>query len=592
MLFAPLWGVSAAAFLILAGINSQHTGRNTMNLTIQHIAKTYGYHTVLRDISFTLNAGERIGLVGANGVGKSTLLRIITGEVEADSGTIHTRTGARVGYLAQALTAPPRHTLTRLIDDALAHLHALEAEMRRLEQAMSAADPESLSGIMQAYGETAEKFEHYGGYDMAYRVDMVLDGLGIGHIPRERVFESLSGGEKARAGLALLLLQAPDVLLLDEPTNHLDYASLGWLEDYLQTYRGGVLIVSHDRHFLNRAVTAIVEIDEHSRSARRYSGDYDSYSQAKRQERRKWQQDFARQQEEIKALHIEIREVARRNDNYRPPPDGDKFIKFFKSSQHDRTVARRVHSAEEKLKRIQADPVPRPPDDLRFKPDFDPDALRGRTPLFASRLCKTYGERMILDGVTFTLGVESRVVLVGPNGAGKSTLLRILAGHEAPDSGEVMLHPAVRIGYLDQEQHLLDGNQTVLAAYAAGLDGTEQQHKATLLQSGLFRLDDLDKRVRQLSLGQQRKLQIARLIAHKANLLILDEPTNYVSFDVLESLESALADFPGPIIAASHDRRFIQQFGGEIWSLQDGQITIHSGGYAAYCALLMGDRVS
>ena len=546
-----------------------------MSLTVSQISKSYGIHQVLSNITFSLNAGERVGLVGANGVGKSTLLKIITGQLEADSGEILLTPQTELGYLEQAIQFPADATITRLIDSALAHLRELEAQMRQLEAAMATADENTLSGIMQTYGKITEIFENRDGYEMDHRVEIVLAGLRVGHIPRERRFASLSGGEKARFGLAFLLLRAPDVLLLDEPTNHLDYNSLSWLENYLQSYKGAVLIVSHDRQFLNSTVNAIIEINEHSRTSKRYSGNYDTYQQAKITERRKWQQDFARQQEEIKQLHIEIKEIARRNDNYRPPSDGDKFIKWGKGQQHDATVSKRVRSAEEKLSRIQADPIPQPPEDLRFRPDFDPDALQGRTPLLVSGLSKTYGSRDILDNVSFTLNLDSRVVLVGPNGAGKSPLLRLLAGAEQPDSGSIHYHPAVKIGYLDQEQKLLNPADSLFEAYSRDLTGTEQQLKATLLQSGLFHYDEMDKRVRELSAGQQRKLQIARLIASRVNLLILDEPTNYVSFDVLESLENALHDFPGPVIAASHDRRFIQQFNGAIWEVHAGGITEH-----------------
>jgi macrolide transport system ATP-binding/permease protein len=462
----------------------------------------------------------------------------------------------------------------------------LERQMRALEQQMTTLAGNDLDSAMAQYGDITEQFERYGGYEMAYRVETVLDGLGVGHIPRDRQFATLSGGEKARVGLALLLLQAPDVLLLDEPTNHLDFASLEWLELYLRSYRGAVLSVSHDRQFLNRTVTVIVEISEHTRKAKQYTGDYDAYLSAKALERRKWELDFARQQEEIKELHIAIKETARSNANYRAPRDGDKYIKGFKKDQHNTTVSKRVRSAEEKLKRIETDPIPRPPQELRFNADFDPRTLQG-TPLYVSRLSKAFGAQVIVDDISFTLDSTSRVVLVGPNGAGKSTLLKLLVGLEKPDSGEIYRNAAVTIGYLAQEDGGLNSGATLLDAYRAGLEGTEQVHKATLIHLGLFHYDELDKRVDQLSSGQRRKLQIARLIAQGANLLILDEPTNYVSFDVLEELESALRAFPGPIIAASHDRRFLRQFDGDIWELRDSMILDRPEQYSEYIAAMV-----
>ncbi len=547
-----------------------------MFLTISNITKTYAFHQVLNQASLTLNAGERIGLVGANGVGKSTLLKIVTGEIEADSGSVMLTPGAKIGYLPQAIAGFEGKTLADLIADSMSYLRELEAQMRALEQQMESARDNTLDSIMLNYGEVSEQFERHGGYEIDHRVDTVLDGLRVGHIPREREFATLSGGEKARVGLAMLLLKAPDVLLLDEPTNHLDFTSLNWLEGYLQGYHGGILIVSHDRQFLNRTVNAIVELDEHTHTTKRYSGNYDAYHQAKVQERRTWEIEYERQQEEIKALRIEIKETARRNSNYRAHSDSDKYIRNAKIATHDRTVSKRVHAAEEKLKRIEANPIPKPPEPLRFDPAFDPEMLKGRMPLVVSGVTKAFGERTVLDDVSFTLGVHSRVVLVGPNGAGKTTLLKILVGLERPDSGEVHLNAAVKIGYLDQEGVTLDAVKTVLEAAHDGMPYTQQQIITILLRSGLFRYDDLSKRVGELSSGQRRKLQIARLIAERTNLLALDEPTNYVSFDVLEGLEEALRHFPGPVIAASHDRRFIEQFQGEVWELRDGAIMKYS----------------
>ena len=552
-------------------------------LTITYVSKSYGFHHILNDISLIVNAGERIGLVGANGVGKSTLLKIVTGEIAQDSGEIVFAPDRKFGYLAQIIEGFDDQTLDALIAASVAEIREIEAEMRDLELQMTLAQGEILDAIMQEYGEVADRFERYGGYDLDYRIDIVLSGLRVAHIARDRVFGTLSGGEKARVGLAMLLLKSPDVLLLDEPTNHLDFVSMNWLENYLREYRGAILVVSHDRQFLNGIATAIVEIDEHSRAVKRYSGNYDTYQRAKQQERLKWIRDYQEQQEEIKALRLEIKETARRNSNYRAHTDNDKYLRNFKRATHDDTVSKRVRVAEEKLKRIEADPILEPPEELRFKAEFDPQTLKGRMPLIVSRLGKRYGDKVVLDEVSFTVSLKSRIVLVGENGAGKSTLMRILTGYEALDSGEVYINPAVRLGYLDQEAQTLDDSLTLFDAYKEGLEGSEQALKSILLQSGLFRYDDLEKRVGVLSAGQQRKVQIARLIAGGANLLLLDEPTNYVSFDVLEALEDALKAFPGPVIAASHDRRFIEKmrsYGGEVWSLEAGRLSVD--GYTKY----------
>ena len=541
-----------------------------MLLTLNHLSKSYGDRQVLSDVSLTLARGQRVGLVGANGVGKSTLLKIVTGEVEPDGGTVSLGTGIQPGYVPQVLAVPGHVTITDLFDDALRELRAMESRLRDLEARMAAA-PDDLEGVMREYGDLLERFERQGGYDLDHRVALVLDGLGIAHLAQDRRVSTLSGGEQSRLGLAAMLLQGPDLLLLDEPTNHLDLTALTWLEDYLSAYPGGMLIVSHDRHFLNRIVNAVVEIDEHSHQAKRFAGDYDAYREAKRLERRRWEEDYARQQAEIRELRLEMNTTARRVGFHRPG-DGDKFLRFHRKTTVERTVSRRLSSAEERLRRIEVDPVPEPPKPLRFEPDFDPQGLKSHWPLAVSGLGKRFGARWVLRDVSFILEARGRMVITGANGAGKTTLLRLLAGLDAPDTGDVTVSPQVRIGYLEQGQPAFDLDLTVLDVYRAGLPGDVQHHITDLLASGLFRYEDVRQPVGHLSSGQQRKLQIARLMGLRANLLLLDEPTNYVSFDVLEALEDALRDFPGPVIAVSHDRRFIERFGGVVWTLRDGQL--------------------
>lgn len=385
-------------------------------LSATNISKSYGFQRVLQQVSLMLSAGQRMGLVGANGVGKSTLLKIIAGEVMPDDGMVSLSPGFQIGYLAQVITGFEGQRIDTLVMESMQRLRTLERQMRQLEQQMTHVTGSALDVVMATYGEAADCFERYGGYDMDHRVEAIFAGLRIGHISRDRLFATLSGGEKSRVGLAIVLLQAPDVLLLDEPTNHLDFHSLEWLEGYLQAYKGAMLIVSHDRQFLNRTVNVILEIDEHTRTAKRYTGDYDAYYRTKQLERRKWEISYAEQQEEVKALRIEIKQDAHRNNNNRRPRDGDKFIYNFKRATHDRTVAKRVRSAEERLKRILDNPIAQPPDPLRFEPVFEPEALKSRTPLQVYGVCKGYGERKVLDDVTFSLDLKSRVVLVGANG--------------------------------------------------------------------------------------------------------------------------------------------------------------------------------
>ena len=595
-----------------------------MLVAVSHVSKGFGPSVVLADVSFVVNQGDRLALVGANGVGKTTLLRIVAGEVAPDGGTVSIPNRIDIGYLPQVVQAKGGQKIEGLLAESLGPVEAIGRRLRELEAVMAgsrvatgagaaplsshagapgaAARPDGdVAAALAEYGALAEEFERLGGYDLDHRIDTVMAGLGIGHLARAREVASLSGGEKARAALAALLLRAPDLLLMDEPTNHLDFAALEWLEEYLAAYRGAYLVVSHDRRVLNRSATAIVEIDEHLRDVRVFPGNYDSYLDSKRKERAQWEAAYAREQEEIKQLRAAVRGDARRVGHpNRPPPDNDKYAKTFFGENVQRAVSRNVRAAQEKLRRIEEDPIMKPPDPLRIRTDFDPAELVGKTPLSAHRVVKAYGGQRVLDGIDVVIGPTSRVVLTGSNGAGKTTLLRILAGLEPPDSGSVYRAPTARIGYLDQEQTELDGALTVFEAYCAGLVTRVQSEntgasghsraigaigdrdvlRAELFRYGFFRRDDVEKRVSQLSVGQRRKLQIARLVALHANVLLLDEPTNHVDLPTLEAFEAALVEFPGPVLAVSHDRWFIDRMvaaGADVWELAEGRVSCARG---------------
>ena len=544
-----------------------------MLLTVRNISKAYGAFTVLEGVTFALEPGEHVGLVGANGAGKSTLIRIITGEETADSGEAQYATSTDIGYLPQTLPDIAGRTIDGLLANALGGLRSIEARMRTLEAAMARASGEALNDLLAEYGQLASQFQDRGGYEMEARMDAILAGLRLDYLPHSRDLGTLSGGERARVGLALLLLRAPDVLLLDEPTSHLDAASLAWLEDYLAAYAGAALIVSHDRQFLNRSVNRIFELDEYTHALKRYEGDYDAYQRAKAAEREAWEESFARQQEEIKDLRKRIRESARQVAHNRKPKDNDKMAYKGKGEWVADAVSRNVRAAEEQLRRVEADPIPKPPRLMRFQPKFQAEALRANAIVGMEHVSKRYGDRQALSDVSLTVLPESRIALVGPNGAGKTTLLRILLGLESPDEGSVRLAPGARIGYLPQEPEVGSGERTVFDAYREGLEGYESNLVAGILGNGLFHLEDLTKTVAQLSPGQKRKLELARLLAHGPNVLLLDEPSNYVSLDVLEAFEAAVLAFPGPVLLISHDRWLLKRFGGARWELADGRLS-------------------
>jgi macrolide transport system ATP-binding/permease protein len=547
-----------------------------MLLSISAISKAYGAQQVLKNISFTMNADQHVGLIGANGVGKSTLLKIILGEVEPDSGETAITRGIEVGCLPQTITDFSGKTIEGYIHDATGNLRELEKRLRELEAAMSQEGNAEQEPLLAEYGAVSDLFERRGGYTIDYKIDQVLSGLHIDHIDRDREVATLSGGEKARLGLAVLLLRSPDLMLLDEPTNHLDFATLDWLEGFLHSQRSALLVVSHDRQFLNRTVDTLIEIDENSRESKIYTGNYEAYLSSKEFERAKWEREYLDQQAELKSLRQSLKGRARTLGHNRGATDNDKMQHDFFIGRTQQSISRNTRAVKEKILRIEADPIPKPPEMMRLNPDFDPQSLAGKTPLIVSGLSKTYGSQAVLKNVSFALSADDRILLMGPNGAGKSTLLKILAGVETADMGSVNSSPTVKIGYLDQEQESLDLSQFVLDAYRQDSAAPDEKLIADLIRYGLFVYDDVRKPIAALSIGQRRKLQIARLIAQRANVLLLDEPTNHVSFDILEELEKALLDFPGPIIAVSHDRRFIQRFARRIWELKDGELNLYS----------------
>ena len=543
-----------------------------MLLQLNAISKTYGPTTILDGVSLIINAGERIGLVGANGVGKSTLLKIITGQLEPYGGAVLFGPQVEWGYVAQKLEALEGQTIEEVLWAAQRTLRAMQQRLDALAGLMAESGGAELAAAMAEYGLLAERFEARGGYDIDHTIDYVMAGLRLSHLPRSRPVERLSGGEKTRVGLAALLISRPDLLLLDEPTNHLDFAAAAWLEEYLREQRGAVLVVSHDRQFLNRIATGILAIDEHTHQAAAYAGNYAAYLAARQAERLRWEESYARQQAEIKDLQQRAKAQTQRVGHNRPASDGDKLGYKAAGERVAATISRNVRAAEVALQRILADPIPEPPPLLVFRPAFDPGKSQSDRALIAENLGYGFGERRILDGISFDVYSQSRILILGPNGAGKTTLLNILAGLAAPQSGSVAVAPSISIGYLRQESERPHPQRSLFEVYREGMVGFPSDLMNELLAWGLFTYEETTRRSGDVSLGQYHKLQIARLMADRSNLLLLDEPTNHVSFDVLEQFEAALRTFPGPVIAVSHDRWFINHFQGELWLLRDGRL--------------------
>ncbi|NGQ93789.1 ABC-F type ribosomal protection protein [Brevibacillus sp. SYP-B805] len=544
-----------------------------LTLAFHAVHKSFGDHIVLQDVSFHLHKGEKAALVGANGAGKSTILKIALGACERDSGDILLAPHCEIGYLPQVVASHEKQTVEQLIRESQRELVALEKRLQALAATLQHLPASAAEAVLAEYGELLERFERRGGYEIEHRTAYVLQGLGLAHLPKDRRIATLSGGEKTRVGLAALLISSPDLLLLDEPSNHLDLTAIRWLESYLKSFQGALLFSSHDRRFVNEIATKIIEIDEHSHSVTVYPGNYDQYLSQKRKERAEWEERYERQQREIKQLKQRIKEKAYRVAHQRSPRDNDKFAPHFFEERVQATISRNIKAAEQALERILAAPVPKPPDPLQFRADFVPEELSSDSVLTVSGLCKTLDDgRPLLRDISFSLEANSRILIQGANGSGKTTLLNILAGKTVPDAGSVTLSPQVTIGYFEQEFSPADPAETLLDAFRKDLVGYREDHIALLLSYGLFRYEELQRKIGSVSPGQYRKLLLARLLASKANLLLIDEPTNHLSLDILEELESALDRFPGPIIVVSHDRWFRERFRGTVWQLADGML--------------------
>ncbi|GGX44572.1 ribosomal protection-like ABC-F family protein [Streptomyces noursei] len=515
------------------------------------VSKSFDGKPVLDSVTCSLAAGERTGIIGENGSGKTTLLRLLAGRERPDQGEVVVQAAGGVGYLSQDERTAPQATVQQVIDRALSGLRTVEQRMRRLEVAMADGDA---SGLAE-YGELMTVFELRGGYDADARVERALHGLGLGLVGRDRAVGSLSGGERVRLRLAAVLAAAPEVLLLDEPTNHLDDDALHWLEEHLRTRRGTTVAVSHDRVFLERVATSLLEVDADRRRVVRYGNGYPGYLAEKAAARQRWAQAHDRWRADIDRLREAAATTARQVAPGRPMKDGNKLAYDRAGGRVQQSLASRVRNAEERLRRLLADPVPTPPEPLRFTPVL---RAHGRPGVVLDAAGIAVTDRLARTSLTVTAG--QRLLITGPNGAGKSTLLRVLAGDVTPDSGSVTRRG--RVGHLPQEPRPGKADETVLAAFARGRAGEPDEHAERLLSLGLFDRDQLTVPVGRLSTGQLQRLALARLLSEPCDALLLDEPTNHLSPALVEELETALAGYDGALVIVSHDRRLRRRWRG------------------------------
>ncbi|MGW4115103.1 ABC-F family ATP-binding cassette domain-containing protein [Actinosynnema sp. NPDC004786] len=520
-------------------------------LRAHDLVRVLGGRRVLDGVSLTASPGRRIGLIGENGVGKSTLLRVLAGVDRPDRG--HVERPPDLGYLRQELAFDPRAAVADVLDDALADAREALAELDRLAGLLAASpdDPDLLAG----YAERLDQAQRQEAWDADRRADVVLTGLGLGDVGRDRALASLSGGQRARLALAALVVRRPSALLLDEPTNHLDDDAAGFLEEQLRGLPGTVVVASHDRAFLDAVCTDVIDLDPAPGGPVRYGGNYSAYLAEKRAQRARWQERHAAEQEQLAALREALGVTTRRVAPDRGPRDNEKMGYGHRAGRVQNQIARRVRNTARRLAELERRQVPPPPTPLRFRPDAPAEQAAGEV-VVSLRDVRVPG-RLAVDHLD--VPAAGRLLVTGPNGAGKSTLLLVLAGLLDPPG--VRRRPDLRVGLLAQDTRFDHPDRTARATYESAL-GPARAAAVPLRSLGLLSEWDADRPVGELSVGQRRRLALALVVADPPELLLLDEPTNHLSPALCDELEDALGPGPGSVVLAGHDRRLRARWRG------------------------------
>ncbi len=529
-----------------------------MILSCQGICKSFGDKVILKDASFHIEEREKAALVGSNGAGKTTLLRIIMHELSADSGTVVLAKDSRIGYLAQYQDIQGHRTIYEELLTTKQHILDMEQRMRSIEQEMKHACQEELDRLMNAYTRLNHEFELENGYAYKSELTGVLKGLGFSEEDFDQPVETLSGGQKTRVALGKLLLSRPDILLLDEPTNHLDMESISWLENYLLNYSGAVFIVSHDRYFLDKVVTKVVEIE--AGQVLCFPGNYSSFAEKKARLRDAQYKAYLNQQREIR--HQEA------------------VIVKLKSFNREKSI-RRAESREKMLNKIQR--IDKPAEiQTQMRLSLEPRTVSGNDVLTVENLAKSFPGQPLFRNVSFQIKRGERVALIGNNGTGKTTMLKILNGLLSADTGSFSLGAKVQIGYYDQEHHVLHSDKTIFQEISDAYPSLTETEIRNMLAAFLFTGDDVFQEISSLSGGERGRVSLAKLMLSEANFLILDEPTNHLDIASKEILEEALNSYTGTVLYVSHDRYFINQTATRILELTNCAVVNYIGDYDYY----------
>ena len=529
-----------------------------MILDCQHISKSFGTDEILKDISFHINEHEKAAIVGINGAGKSTLLKIIMRILSADAGDVVLSKHISVGYLAQYQEISGTRTIFEEALSAKEELVQMEMQLREMEEKMPAEKGEALERLLEKYNRLHHEFELKNGYAYRSEVTGIIRGLGFSEEDFHRPVAELSGGQKTRVFLGKLLLAKPDLLILDEPTNHLDMSSIAWLETFLSNYTGAVLIVSHDRYFLDKIVTKVIELSRHQASV--FRGNYSDYAVKKAAVRKAEQKAWENQQREIK--HQE------------------EVIAKLKSFNREKSI-KRAESREKMLDKVER--LDRPAqENADMKIRFHPAVTSGNDVLEVTRLAKSFGNNRLFSDISFEIKRGEHVALIGDNGTGKTTLLKSINEMIPFDAGEISFGTNVHVAYYDQEHQVLNDAKTLFEEISDEHPGMNNTQIRSMLAAFLFTEDDVFKRVGDLSGGEKGRLSLAKLMLSEANFLILDEPTNHLDIISKEILEEALNQYDGTVLFVSHDRYFINKAASRILDLTDQTVVNYIGNYDYY----------